>query len=167
MCSLAQTLADCISKFREAMEKWLGRPQQNLRTHLLLVANPALGRAEKFHVVWLLNSVWLFCSPMNYSPSGSSVYGISQARILEWVDISFSRGSFWPKDWTCISCIGRQIIYHWTTWEVGQLHMLSLLVNNSGWTSTVDWVGTDACGFIWENKGFEETENVHDVLWAL
>ena len=99
-----------------------------------------------------------------------TIWATREARfqtILEWVVISFSRGSFWPKDWTCISCIGRQIIYHWTSWEVGQLHMLSLFVNNSGWTSTVDWVGTDACGFIWENKGFEETENVHDVLWAL
>ena len=34
------------------------------------------------------------CDPMDYSPPGSSVYGISQARILEWVAISFSRGSF-------------------------------------------------------------------------
>ena len=36
---------------------------------------------------------------MDYSPPGSSVHGISQARILEWVAISFSRGSFWLKDW--------------------------------------------------------------------
>ena len=42
---------------------------------------------------------------MDCSPSGSSVYGISQARILEWVAISFSRGSSWPRDWICISCI--------------------------------------------------------------
>ena len=51
---------------------------------------------------------------------GSSVHGILQARILEWVVISFSRGSSWPRDWThvsCISCIGRRIIYHWATWE--------------------------------------------------
>ena len=45
---------------------------------------------------------------------GSSVHGILQARILEWVVISFSRGSSWPRDWTCvscISCIGRRILY--------------------------------------------------------
>ena len=41
---------------------------------------------------------------MDYSPLGSSVHGISQARILEWV-ISSSRGSSWPRYWTCISCI--------------------------------------------------------------
>ena len=35
----------------------------------------------------------------------SSVHGISQARILEWVAMAFSRGSSWPRDQTCISCI--------------------------------------------------------------
>ena len=50
---------------------------------------------------------------MDSSPPGSSVYGISQARILEWVAIPFSRGSPWPRDQTRISCIGRQILYHW------------------------------------------------------
>ena len=42
---------------------------------------------------WLLSCVSLFCDPMDYSPPGSSVHGIPQARILEWVAISFSRGS--------------------------------------------------------------------------
>ena len=40
--------------------------------------------------------------PMDCSPPGSSVHGILQARILEWVAISFSRGSSWPRDRTCI-----------------------------------------------------------------
>ena len=42
---------------------------------------------------------------------------ISQARILEWVAISFSRGSSWPRDQTCISWIGRRVLYHWATRE--------------------------------------------------
>ena len=46
---------------------------------------------------------------MDWSPLGSSVHGISQARILEWVAISFSRESSQPRDWTCISSIGRWI----------------------------------------------------------
>ena len=37
--------------------------------------------------------VWLFSNPLDCSPPGSSVHGISQARILEWVAIFFSRGS--------------------------------------------------------------------------
>ena len=46
------------------------------------------------------------CNPVDYSPPGSSVHGILQARILEWVAISFSRGSSQPRDRTCGSCIG-------------------------------------------------------------
>ena len=45
------------------------------------------------------------CNPEDYSPPGSSVHGISRARILEWVAISFSRGSSWPRDRTPISCL--------------------------------------------------------------
>ena len=45
------------------------------------------------------------CDPMDCSPPGSSVHGISQARILEWVAISFSRGSSQPRDRTSVSCI--------------------------------------------------------------
>ena len=46
-----------------------------------------------------------FCNPLNCSPPGSSVHGTFQARILEWVAISSSRRSFWPRDWTQVSCI--------------------------------------------------------------
>ena len=42
---------------------------------------------------------------MDCRPPGSSVYGISQARILEWVVIFFSRGSSQPRDWTQASCL--------------------------------------------------------------
>ena len=50
------------------------------------------------------------------NPPGSSVCGIFQARILEWVAISFSRGSSQPRDQTHISygsCTGRQVLYQW------------------------------------------------------
>ena len=46
------------------------------------------------------------CDPLDDSPPGSSVHGILQARILEWVDISFSRGASGPRDETCVSCTG-------------------------------------------------------------
>ena len=52
------------------------------------------------------------CDPMDCSPPGSSVCGVLQARILEWVTMPFSRGSSWCRDWTCIfyiSCIYRQV----------------------------------------------------------
>ena len=57
------------------------------------------------------------CNPMDYSPPGSTVHGISQARILEWVAILFSRGSFQIRDQTHVSCIGLWILYHWATME--------------------------------------------------
>ena len=53
------------------------------------------------------------CNPVDGSPPDSSVHGISQAKILKLVAISFSRGSSSPRDRTCVSCIGRQILYHW------------------------------------------------------
>ena len=51
------------------------------------------------------------------SPPDYSVHWISQARILERVAISFSRGSSQPRDWTFASCLGRRLLYHWTTWK--------------------------------------------------
>ena len=45
------------------------------------------------------------CDPMDCSPPGFSVHGIFQARVLEWVAISFSRGSSPPRDRTLVSCI--------------------------------------------------------------
>ena len=57
------------------------------------------------------------CNPMVCSPLGSSVHGVFQARILEWVAISFLRGSSQPRDQrhvSYVSCnsIGRQVLYH-------------------------------------------------------
>ena len=50
--------------------------------------------------------LWLtLCKPMDYSPPGSSVHGILQVRILEWVAISSSRESSQPRDQTRISCV--------------------------------------------------------------
>ena len=45
------------------------------------------------------------CNPMDYSPPGSSVHGILQTRILEWVAVPFSRGFSRPRDRTQVSCI--------------------------------------------------------------
>ena len=50
------------------------------------------------------------CDPLDYSLQGSSIHGIFQARVLEWVAISFSRGSFWPRDWTQVSSIASKMI---------------------------------------------------------
>ena len=61
------------------------------------------------------------CDPMDCNLPGSSIHGIFQARTLEWVAMSSSRGSPWPKDRTsisCVFCIGRCTLYHCATREV-------------------------------------------------
>ena len=67
--------------------------------------------------VRVLNHVRLFVAPRTVAQQTGSVHEISQARIPEWVTISFSRGSSRPWDQTCISHIGGWILYHWATWE--------------------------------------------------
>ena len=57
------------------------------------------------------------CDPMECSPLGSSVDGILQARILEWVAISFSRGCSQPRDWTQVSCTAGRCFNLWDTRE--------------------------------------------------
>ena len=58
------------------------------------------------------------CNPMDCSLPRSSVHGVFQARVLEWVAISFSRGSSWPRDRTRVShIIGRHCTI-WANWEV-------------------------------------------------
>ena len=62
-----------------------------------------------------LQSCPTLCDPMDCSPLGSSVHGILQASVLEWVAMPFSRGSSPPRNQTCISYIfyfGRQVLYH-------------------------------------------------------
>ena len=55
---------------------------------------------------------------MDSSQPVFSVHGIPQARILEWVAVSFSSESSWPKDWTCVSCIAGRFFKIWATREV-------------------------------------------------
>ena len=57
------------------------------------------------------------CFPVNCSLPGSSIHGILQARILEWVAISFSRVSSRPRDRNRISCIGGRRFNLWATKE--------------------------------------------------
>ena len=55
------------------------------------------------------------CNSMDCSPPGSSVLGILQARIREWVAIPFSRGSSWPRYWTWVSCIAGRFFTIWAS----------------------------------------------------
>ena len=73
------------------------------------------------------------CDPMDCSLPGSSVHGIFQARILEWVAMPFSKGSSPPRDQTHfsqVSWLGRQFLYSGATWEAHLILMLMYLLNN-------------------------------------
>ena len=83
----------------------------------------------------LLPSCPNLCNPMDCSLPGSSVCGIFQARILEWVAMPSSRGSSWPRDRNQVSCTGRWILYHWAnggspmprTWIVNLIYSCAVL----------------------------------------
>ena len=68
--------------------------------------------------VLVAQSCQSLCDPMYYSPPGSSVHGILQARILEQVAVPFSRRSSRPRDWTRVSWIASRFFTIWVTREV-------------------------------------------------
>ena len=68
--------------------------------------------------VLVTQSCLTLCDPTDCSLPGSSVHGILQVRILEWVAILFSRGSSWPRDWTQVSRIPGRFFTIWATREV-------------------------------------------------
>jgi len=67
------------------------------------------------YTVTVAQSCLTLCNPMDCSPPGSSVHGILQARILEWVAIPFSRGSSQLRDWTWVSHTVGRFFSIWAT----------------------------------------------------
>ena len=83
---------------------------------------PSWKKDKRSSMCCLLQSCQTLFNPMDCSPPSSSVHWILQARILEWVAISFSRESSWPRDWTQVSCIaGRRRFTFWATREDPQI----------------------------------------------
>ena len=91
-------------------------PEGHWRYHVLRVIlrldSPRVRQVASTSIPWpqeryaqLLQLCPTLCDPMDCSPPGSSVPGILQARILEWIAMPSSRGSSRPRDQTCISCI--------------------------------------------------------------
>ena len=80
-------------------------------------SNQSTQAANSVHKVnlWVTQARLTLCNAMDYGPPGSSVHGILQIRILEWVAIPFSRGSSWPRDWTWVSYIAVRFFSVWAT----------------------------------------------------
>ena len=89
------------------------------------------------------------CNPLDCSPADSSVYGILQARIPEWVAVSFSRGCFWPKDGTRFFCIADRFF---TTWATREIHG-----QEQKW-----WIS----GFVYKHE-FCSNQQALKILWEL
>ena len=94
-----------------------GPTQERILPCISLKRNMTLKHSyqHSFHVSSVAKSC--LCDPVDCSPPGSSVHGISQARALEQVAISFSRGSSWLRNRTHMFCIGRRVLYCWATRE--------------------------------------------------
>ena len=101
-----------------------------------------------------LQSCPALCEPMACSPPGSSIHGILQARVLEWIAMLFSRGSSQPRYWTHVSlspALAGRFFPISTTWEAlsaGSCYLFPLL-----------WVEGFPCG----SAGKESAYNVEDL----
>ena len=102
------------------------------------------------HTHLWVSSVAQLCSTLHDSRycQAPQVHGIIPARILEWVAISSSRGSSWPRDQihvSWVSCIGKQILNHWATWGAMLLLKVCWWFLSSPVLPTI--LGTLICGF--------------------
>ena len=93
------------------------------------------------------------CDPMDCSPPGSSVHWILQARILERVAISFSRGSSQHKDWSLVSCIAGRLFYHLSHQGSHHFQKSTRNINSDIWQQA----SAKTCG-LWD---------LHCVMWDL
>ena len=82
----------------------------------------------------VIQSCLALCDPMDCSLPGFSIHGILQARILEWVAISFSRGSSRPRGQTQVSCIAGRCFTLWATRE-------AFTAKNYLWIALLSWHG--------------------------
>ena len=89
--------------------------RQNKATWLLTLRST---RTKKITIHCLVTKLCLtLLQPHGLQPTRLLCPWDFPCKNMEWVAISFSRGSFWPRDWTHIYCIGRRILYHWPTRE--------------------------------------------------
>ena len=119
-------LAICMSFLEKCPEQfWI----KNLFFPQILAWDQCLLEQMLEHGCYLVAKTCLtLCNHMDCNPPGSPVHGIFQARILEWVAISFSRSFPQSTDQTCVSwvsCIGRQILNCWVIQEALSLLFIS------------------------------------------
>ena len=127
------------------MEVWMSKYNRHWKVNLnwlvaeiirLLVCNVRrVCKASKIKgcVALVTLSCPIPCDPMHCTPLGSSVHGILQARILEWVAMPFSRGSSSPRDQTWVSCMAGSFFTDWATREAPIVAQIKTLTWNGKW----------------------------------
>ena len=113
---LSETSDNSVSRiFQENQEKI------NLKAQSGFQVSPCIPCSKKYNItqwrVLVTQTYPTLWNSMDCCPLGSSVHGILQARILEWLAISSSRGSSWPRDWTWVSYIAGRFFTIWATRE--------------------------------------------------
>ena len=104
------------------------------------------------------------CDPMDCNLSGSSVHGIFQAIVLEWIAISFSSGSSRPRDWTQISGIVDRRFTVWATREVLQCTHLHSQCTQMGVQIKNPWSWILLCS---SNYKADAVRTLNQHLWKL
>ena len=115
-------------------------------------------------VVWLLSCVLLHCDSMNYSTCQTPLF-MGFPGILEWVAVSFCKRSSQPRDWTCVSCIGRQILYHWATSEAWERRVSSVQSLSSVQLFATPWIAAyQACLSITNSWSLLKVMSIASVM---
>ena len=127
LCTLL-ILISVLKKAKCSRSRRLEKSQSSLSDAFAIMK-----RMNSSEVKWseVAQSCPTLCNPMDYSLPGSSVHGIFQARVLEWVAISFSRVSSWPKDQIQVSRIAGRRFNLWATREAKVYLNTSYLLPNS------------------------------------
>ena len=112
--------------------------------------------------VLVAQSCLTVCNPMDCSPPGSSVHGILQTRILEWVATPFSRGCSWLRSQTLFSCIAGRFF---TIWALGKPW---IRIRYTNYPNTVLGPGNKNLKVFWEDKprsGTMASGSRHQEFW--
>ena len=97
--------------------------------------------------------------PRDWSPPGSSVHGIFQAGILEWLAMTSSRGSSWPRDRICVSCIAGGLATE-PQWEIQSDESISMFKN----VTSDSWFLSYRTCSLWEEGG-PNAQRTHTVFF--
>ena len=122
------------------------------------------------HGVKSLLSCLTLCDPMDHSPPGSSVHGILQARILEWVAISSSRRSYWPRSQTQVSCVARRFFTVRATREAHIIHIHKFYLKRECVCSVASVMSNSLRPYPWnspsKNTGVGSCSLLHGIFPA-